>query len=138
VQRLAEAVLAGLDPLDLQHELKHLETTGPLWQLKVGCLRYCRFVHGHHDFEDAAWLPALRRADPSLGPVVERIDEEHRRISDRLDEVVAAASELTDADTADARRQVVDALNALAEDLLDHLAYEELSIGPTLRRMRHL
>jgi len=138
VQRLAEAVLAGLDPLDLQHELQRLETTGPLWQLKVNCLRWCRFVHGHHDFEDTAWLPALRRADPSLGPVVERLGEEHRQISDQLDEIAAAATALTQLDDGDGRQRVVDALNTLAGDLIEHLAYEELSLGPTLRRMRHL
>ena len=138
VQRLAEAVLAGLDPDDLQRELNRLETTGPLWQLKVNCLRWCRFVHGHHDFEDSAWLPALRDADPSMGPVVERIDEEHRRISDQLDEVAAAAGALTERDGSDARGRVVDALNDLAEDLLEHLAYEELAVGPTLRRLREL
>ena len=136
VQRLAEAVLAGLDPDDLQRELNRLETTGPLWQLKVNCLRWCSFVHEHHDFEDTAWLPALRDADPSMGPVVERIDEEHRRISDQLDEVDAAAHALTERDGGDSRQRMVDALNALAEDLLEHLAYEELAVGPTLRRVR--
>ena len=136
VQRLAEAVLAGLDPDDLQRELKRLETTGPLWQLKVNCLRWCSFVHEHHAFEDTAWLPALRDADPSMGPVVERIDEEHRRISDQLDEVDAAAHALTERDGGDSRQRMVDALNALAEDLLEHLAYEELAVGPTLRRVR--
>jgi len=138
VQRLAEAVLAGLDPIDLQHELKRLETTGPLWQLKVNCLRYCRFVHGHHDFEDTAWLPSVRRADPSLAPAVERVDEEHRRIAVRLDEVAAAATTLTELDEGDTRAAVVEALNTLADDLLEHLAYEELTLGPTLRRLRYI
>ena len=138
LQRLAEAIMTGLDPSDLHAELHRLETTGPLWQLKVNCLRYCRFVHGHHDFEDTAWLPALREADPSLGPAVERLDEEHRRISDQLDEVAAAATALTEGTEGDSRRRVVDALNTLAEDLLEHLAHEELSVGPTLRRMRFL
>ena len=138
LQRLAEAVMTGLDPSDLHAELHRLETTGPLWQLKVNCLRYCRFVHGHHDFEDRAWLPSLREADPSLGPVVERLDEEHRRIAVELDDVEAAAAALTDVDSGDTRRLVVDALNALAGDLSEHLAYEELSIGPTLRRVRYL
>jgi hypothetical protein len=55
-----------------------------------------------------------------------------------LDAVEAAAAALTDSDSGDARLRVVDALNALAGDLTEHLAYEELSIGPTLRRMRYL
>ena len=138
LQRLAEAVITGLDPDDLNAELHRLETTGPLWQLKVNCLRYCRFVHSHHDFEDTTWLPALRRADPSLAPVLNRLDQEHRRIAIELDDVEVAAAALTDAESGDTRRRVIDALNALADDLTEHLAYEELSIGPTLRRLRHL
>ena len=138
LQRLAEAVMTGLDPSDLHAEAHRLNTTGPLWQLKVNCLRYCRFVNGHLDQEDTSWLPSLLSADPSLGPVVERLDEEHRRIATELDEVEDAAAALTDVDSGDTRRRVIDGLNALADDLVEHLAYEELSIGPTLRRVRHL
>jgi hypothetical protein len=52
--------------------------------------------------------------------------------------VEAAAAALTDADSGDARQRVIDALNELAGDLTEHLAYEELSLGPTLRRIRYL
>ncbi len=138
LQRLAEAVVSGLDPSDLNAELRRLETTGPLWQLKVNCLRYCRFVRGHHDMEDASWLPSLRQADPSLGPVVERLDEEHRKVALEMDEVEAAAAALTEGDADEARRRVVEALNSLADDLTEHLAYEEASIGPTLRRLNYI
>jgi hypothetical protein len=138
LQRLAEAVMSGLDPSDMHAEAHRLETTGPLWQLKVNCLRYCRFVNGHLDLEDTSWLPSLLRADPSLGPVIERLDDEHRRIAVELAEVAGAAAALTDADSGDTRRRVIEALNALADDLTEHLAYEELSIGPTLRRVRYL
>jgi len=136
VQRQAEAVLAGLDPLDVQRELGRMETTGPLWHLKVNCLRWCRFVQDHIDAEDRERLPALRQADPSLGPAVDRLTEEHRAISNHLEEVSAAADALTESDDEAARRRVVDALNALTDDLLEHLAHEELSVGPVLRRMR--
>ena len=131
-------MLTGLTPEDLNAELRRLETSGPLWQLKVNCLRYCRFVHGHHNFEDAAWFPSLRAADPSLGPVVERLEEEHRRVAAELDEVESAAAALTESDRGDTRQRVIDALNDLADDLTEHLAYEELSLGPTLRRIRYL
>jgi Hemerythrin HHE cation binding domain len=138
LQRLAEAVLSGLDPSDLHHELRRLDTTGPLWELKVNCLRYCRFVLERNGWEDDTWLPALRRADPSLAPVVDRLGGEHRRIAAELERVETAAAALTDPESGDARQQVLDALNAVADDLTEHLAYEELSLGPTLRRMRSL
>jgi hemerythrin-like domain-containing protein len=131
-------VLSGLTASDLNAELRRLETSGPLWQLKVNCLRYCRFVHGHHGFEDSAWFPSMRRADPALAPVVDRLEEEHRKVAAELDDVEAAAAALTEADSGDTRRRVVEALERLADDLTEHLAHEELSLGPTLRRMRYL
>ena len=138
LQSLAQSVLEGLDPADVQAELKRLETNGPLWQLKVNCLAYCRIVHGHHNFEDAAWFPSLRAANPEIGPVIDRLEEDHRKVSDLLDEVESAAASLTESDTGDSRARVAGALNDLATDLLLHLDYEEESAGPTIRRLRHL
>jgi hypothetical protein len=138
LQRLAEAVLSGLDPSDLNRELRRVDSTGPLWELKVKCLRYCRFVRDRHDLENRTWLIGLREADPSLQPVTERLEDEHRQIADGLAEVETAAAALTDPEGGDTRRQVLDALNAVSDDLLEHLAHEELTIGPTLRRMRSL
>jgi hemerythrin-like domain-containing protein len=118
----------------LGRELAELETNGPLWQLKVNCLRYCRFVHSHHGAEDVMLFPELRRADPSIGPVVDRLESDHRRVSDLLDAVEAAAGALSD-DAEGARARVVAALSDLAGHLLEHLDYEELRAGPTMRRL---
>ena len=73
VRGLADRVEAGLPPAELRSELRSLETTGPLWQLRVNCLQYCRFVHGHHRLEDIALFPAIRRSDSGLGGVVDRL-----------------------------------------------------------------
>jgi hypothetical protein len=138
VRRLAAEVLDGLSPEHLNAELKELESNGPLWQLKVNCLRYCRFVHLHHRAEDVLLFPRLREADPDIGPVVDRLEHEHRRVSDDLDEVEAAAAELTNGQSEGARRRVADGLNVLAANLLAHLDFEEREAGPTLRRLEHL
>ena len=122
---------------ELEAELRELETGGPLWQLKAGCLRYCRFVHLHHNLEDAMLFPALRDADPTIGPVVDRLEADHRRVSDLLDTVEAAAARLT-ASEEDARADVVLALDELHAHLLEHLDYEELRAGPVLRRLERL
>jgi hypothetical protein len=135
VAKLAAEVLDGLPPHRLQAEISRLEANGPLWQLKVNCLRYCRFVHGHHNFEDAAFFPMLRATNPGIDPVVDRLEAEHRKVSDLLDEVEASAASLTELDNDAGRERVFDALRALADDLLAHLEYEELSVGPTLRRV---
>ncbi len=135
VQRLAGDVLGDLPAQDLRAEIDRLKTTGPLWQLKVSCLRYCRFVHLHHGVEDVMLFPALRRANPHLAPVVDRLEQEHRRVSELLDSMEDAATELAGDDRHEARQRVAGSLNALADHLLAHLEFEELEAGPTIRRL---
>jgi Hemerythrin HHE cation binding domain len=137
VEGLAREVAAGMPGPELEAELAELKTAGPLWQLKVNCLRYCRFVHLHNNLEDAMLFPALRDADPAIGPVVDRLEADHRRVSDLLDTVEAAAARLTAAED-DARGDVVLALEELQAHLLEHLDYEELNAGPVLRRLERL
>jgi hypothetical protein len=129
---LAQRVAEGLSPEDVRAEIRSLQTNGPLWKLRVNCLYYCRFVHAHHNLEDIAIFPGLRDANPDLGPVVDKLEADHRTVSDQLDEVEAAADALAAADAVDARARVVTALSDLAAGLLAHLTYEEEAIGPTL------
>ena len=133
VEELADRVLAGDSPEQVRMEIGALQTNSPLWKLRVNCLYYCRFVHSHHGLEDRMLFPALRRSNPALGPVVDKLESDHRRVSDYLDEVEAAADRLVEQDTGEGRRRLVDALKVLAEHLLVHLAYEEVAISPTLR-----
>ena len=138
VEQLAADVGDGLPGEAVQEALGELETTGPLWQLKVNCLRYCSFVHAHHGAEDVLLFPALRAVDPTIGPVVDRLEADHRRVSDLLDVVEAAARELTETDGGDVRRRVIDGLQDLHGHLLEHLDYEERNAGPTIRRLDRL
>jgi hypothetical protein len=138
VEQLAADVGDGLPGAAVEEALGELGTAGPLWQLKVNCLRYCRFVHAHHGAEDVLLFPALRAADPSIGPVVDRLEADHARVSDLLDVIEAAARSLTETDAADARERVIDGLRDLHVHLLEHLDYEERNAGPTLRRLDHL
>jgi hypothetical protein len=134
VRELAQRVTDGLPADELDAQIRSLKANGPLWALKVNCLHYCRFVHGHHRLEDVALFPALREAEPDLVPVVDRLEGDHRLVAAQLDELEAAAAALGE----DGRERVVDALNELGEHLLAHLELEEESIGPALRRMdRH-
>ena len=77
VRRLAEQARDGLSPVTILAEIRNLEATSPLWQLKFGCMHYCRFVHTHHTIEDAAVFPMVRKRDPSLNRVVDRLEEDH-------------------------------------------------------------
>ena len=138
VEQLAADVTEGLPGEAVEDALAELKTSGPLWQLKVNCLRYCRFVHAHHGAEDGLLFPALRAADSSIGPVVDRLEADHTRVSDLLDVVEAAARALTETNHGDARRRVIDGLRDLHGHLLEHLDYEELNAGPTIRRLEGL
>ncbi|MGZ5401249.1 MAG: hemerythrin domain-containing protein, partial [Nocardioides sp.] len=41
---------------------------------------------GHHTLEDASLNPHLRRSEPALGPVMDRLHEEHEVIRDVLEQ----------------------------------------------------
>jgi hypothetical protein len=133
VRELAASVEQGLPAGDLRAELKALETSGPLWHLRVNCLQYCRFVHHHHRLEDIALFPAIRRQNPELGSVVDRLQADHRRVAEILDGIETAAAALEGDDTPQARERVTAGLEELAEHLLSHLDFEEESVGPALR-----
>ncbi len=136
VERLAARALDGLPAEEIRRELRELKRDGMLWRLQVDCLRYCRFVHSHHNAEDIDFFPELRETNPAINPVIDRLQTEHRRVSDDLDAVEAAANALEGDDTQPARQAVIDTLGALEQNLLAHLDYEERSIESTARRLR--
>jgi iron-sulfur cluster repair protein YtfE (RIC family) len=65
--------------------------------------------------------------------VVDKLEADHARVSDLLDEVEAASRQLGERDETAARKRLVTALRTLSDDLLDHLLYEEEQISGTLR-----
>jgi hypothetical protein len=138
VEQLAATVLDGLPADSLQAELEALKSNSLLWQFQVSCLRYCNFVHLHHNAKDREFFDELEETNPAIAPVVERLKADHRAVSAYLDAVEAAARALTEDDGHDARRAVADALESLKGHLLAHLDYEELNLAGTARRLRDL
>jgi iron-sulfur cluster repair protein YtfE (RIC family) len=136
VERLAGEALDGLPAEKLTEELDELKRNGMLWRLRVDCLRYCRFVHSHHTAEDVIFFPELRETNPAIKPVIDRLEADHRRVSDHLDAVEAAAKALAEDDTEPARQAVAGALQTLGDHLLEHLSYEERNIEGTVLRLR--
>ena len=135
VQKLAEAALDGLPAEELRESLEEIRRDSILWRLRVGCLRHCRFVDSHHNAEDGLFFPELRAANPAIGSVIDRLEADHRRVSDDLDVVEAAAKALADDESQDARQAVADALVALGDNLLAHLDYEERNLEATVVRL---
>jgi hypothetical protein len=133
VQSLAADALNGVPPEDLSAEIESLQTKGPLWKLRMDCMQYCRFVHGHHSLEDRALFPALRESNPGLAPVIEKLEADHRAIAVHLDEIAERIGELQWDETPSLRQRLAAALDDLSEHLLEHLDYEEKAVSPTLR-----
>jgi len=114
-------------------EIAALQAKSPLWQFRANCLYYRRFGHAHHGGEDHLLFPLMRRTNPELGGVMDRLEADHRQIAVHLDEIEGVAGALSSADTTSTRQRMVAALHGLAHHLLAHLTHEEESIGPTLR-----
>ena len=123
VRELSRRVTEGEEAAAIREGITDLKTNGPLWQLRFSCLNYCRFVHTHHNVEDAAIFPALRDRDQALGPVIDRLESDHREVSDLLDDVEREARGPLDHEAA-ARERLAAGLDRLAEHLLEHLDYE--------------
>jgi hypothetical protein len=132
VRRLADEVRGGITPPRIVAQVRELETNSPLWLLKFGCFHYCRFVHLHHTIEDAALFPMVRRHDPSLGRVVDRLEEDHLTVHHITERIAAVAGQLERDPSNACRGELVRALLELEEHLLAHLAFEEESLGPLL------
>lgn len=102
------------------------------WTLGAYCESYCRVVTTHHTIEDTSMFPHLRRAEPALGPVVDRLEEEHHAIAGVLDEVDRAlVAVVSDGDLA-ALRAAVDLLD---DTMTSHLAWEENVLLAPLARL---
>jgi len=125
--RIGEAVdeIAGqrLTPEQARDLINRSTMRQNYWTLGAFCAAYCRVVSMHHTIEDETLFPTLRRADGGLGPVLDRLGEEHELIAGLLDGVDRALVELISGRIGvDGVRAAVDELSAM---LLSHLAYEE-------------
>ena len=132
VRRLAEQARDGLSPETILAEIRNLETNSPLWQLKFGCMHYCRFVHAHHTIEDAALFPMVRKHDRSLSSVVDKLEEDHLVVHHITERIAEIAAEVASDASGVSRFRLVQALADLENHLLGHLDFEEQSLGPLL------
>jgi len=132
VRRLANEAREGRSPESILAEVRELQTNSPLWRLKYGCLYYSRFVHTHHTIEDGALFPAVRRLEPSLNRVVDRLEEDHLTVHHITERIAAVAERVVTDTSGESRSELVEALSDLETHLLSHLAFEEDSLGPLL------
>jgi len=133
IRALVERVVTeALSPAAARSHVNVMTMRQHNWSLRAYCQSYCRLLTGHHSLEDMAMLPHLRRVEPGLGPVVDRLEAEHRVIHEVLEELDRALVRFVhDAGRGDELRAVVD---LLTDTLLSHLSYEEHELVEPLAR----
>ena len=102
------------------------------WTLGAYCAAYCTMITQHHGLEDRAIFPHLRRADPGLGPVIDRLEQEHVIIHEVVESVDRALVGLVS--KPGDFSQLQEAVDVLTGALPSHLAYEEQQITEPLAR----
>lgn len=113
-------------------ELNRLAIRANNWTLGGACQLQCVALGQHHTLEDGSIFPHLRRTDPGLGEVLDRLASEHHAIGELFEEVDQALVHLarhpTDLDP------VSEAVDLLTDTLLSHFAYEERELAGALAR----
>jgi hemerythrin-like domain-containing protein len=131
---LIEQVADGaLDPGVARSHINQMTMRQNDWTLGAYCAQYCRLVTGHHTLEDRSIFPHLKRSDPGLVPVVDRLEQEHHVIADVLDQVDRALVALVTEPDGIAKLRA--AADLLSDTMLSHLAYEERELVEPLARL---
>ena len=136
-QHLIDQVAAGtLDAGAARSHINEMTMRQNNWTLGTYCESYCRVVTVHHTIEDQSMFPYLRRRDPRLEPVIDRLQAEHRVIHDVLDRVDQALVAFVAAGGgAEALTGLRDRADLLSDTLRSHLAYEERELVEPIARL---
>ncbi|ONI91985.1 hypothetical protein ALI144C_00205 [Actinosynnema sp. ALI-1.44] len=97
-----------------------------LRDLRLNCMQFCDALRSHHSVEDGQMFPQLRQLSPAAGPIVDRLESEHRRIAElvsRLENTVTSLARDPSSIAVMAKE-----LTELGDDLEAHLDNEENSL----------
>jgi hemerythrin-like domain-containing protein len=136
VRSIVKQVADGLlDVGEARSEINTMTMRQNNWSMGAYCESYCRLVTIHHTLEDTSLYPQLREGDPRLGPVLDRLTEEHQVIHEVLERLDAALV----ATVAEPQRiaEVQEAIDLLTDTLLSHLSYEEHELVEPMARIAY-
>ena len=120
LERVAQgATTAG----QARSELNQFAIRANNWTFGGLCQRQCMALEEHHLTEDGSIFPHLRRRQPSLQPVLDRLEAEHNVIGEVLEDIDAALIHLVQNPTE--LGPISDAVDLLTDTMLSHFAYEE-------------
>jgi hypothetical protein len=134
VRDLIQQVLDGsIGPGSARSAINEMTMRQNNWTVGAYCAACCRVVTTHQAIEDQALFPRLRRADPRLGAVVDRLASEHLVIHQVLNSLDRAlVGFVSDPPSASQLRRAAD---ELSDRLLSHLSYEERELVEPLARL---
>jgi alkanesulfonate monooxygenase SsuD/methylene tetrahydromethanopterin reductase-like flavin-dependent oxidoreductase (luciferase family) len=137
LQRLRDLIeqvgRGAADPAAVRSFLNRMTIRQNQWTLGAFCESYCRIVTQHHLLEDRSVFPHLRRSDPELVAVLDRLADEHETIAELLDRMDGALVELVAAEP-DGIAGVRASVDLLTDALLSHFSYEERELVEPLAR----
>ena len=133
VRDVLAQVKAGTEAIgDARSAINLMSIRANDWTLGGYCQAQCVALTGHHGMEDEAIFPHLRRSQPDLTGVLDRLDSEHLAIHDLLEQVDAALVHLAQHPTD--YGPITEAVDLLTDTLLSHFAYEERELAGPLAR----
>jgi hemerythrin-like domain-containing protein len=99
---------------------------GSRWEFYAGVL------HHHHHTEDDSVFPALLTLRPDLQPLVDKLEDDHRRLVPVMDAVGVAVAAFEDQPDAGHQKTVHDAIASVRDLFFPHLDIEDEQILPAL------
>ena len=130
---LAKVRVGALSAGDARSALNEMALRQNDWTLGAFCARYCSVVAQHHGLEDDAIFPHLKHSEAGLGPVIDRLGDEHLVIHHAIEDVDRAlVHHINNPDDFD---QLQTAIDLLTDTLLSHLSYEEHELVEPLARL---
>ena len=140
-QAVRQVAAGELQPVAARSLISRMTLRQNHWTLGSFCASYCRIVTIHHAVEDTHMFPNLAEVEPSLLPVLDRLEAEHLVIAGVLDRFDRALVDLVREDDETAvpaqagTAEIGELAAELGDILLSHLAYEEDELAEGLARM---
>jgi hemerythrin-like domain-containing protein len=132
---IAQVQKGAVNAAHARSELNQMTMRQNNWTMGAYCQSYCRLVTAHHSGEDTEVFPHLRSRDAGLGPVIDRLTQEHVIIHGVLDSVDRAlVNFVAKPGLPGDMTELQDAADLLTDTLLSHLAYEERELIDPLGR----
>jgi deazaflavin-dependent oxidoreductase (nitroreductase family) len=124
-RQVDEAVRAGDGAV-----MPRLPAAGLGEQLRAHCLTFCGVLGRHHSGEDMAVFPQLARQFPALGPVLEKLSDEHKVVAHLQGQIQRLIEDYQPGAGAPGRLR--DELDRLAGKLDAHFRQEEQAVVDAL------